>query len=165
MRAQATDEIYIEASPRDIIDILTRLSADASWWPGARVRGEYGWVEISAPSGRPFGRVRFRADIGAVREWEGFTWMLVDGELIGRAEWWIEAFKDGSIVHLYIDCERGPRGRWRRRPTILRRYRWAMRRGLNGLKDALASGSIAPRPFVEERPAGKRRLPAGEERR
>lgn len=149
MRLQATDELFIRATPREIIDAITRLSLDASWWPGARAHGEYGWVEVKAPSGRGLGRVRIRAEIGAVREWEGFTWTLVDGEMVGRAEWWIEAFKDGAIVHHYTDCERGARGRWRRSPTVLRRYRWALRRGLNGLKDALES----------------RALPAGEQRR
>lgn len=139
MRAQATDEIYIPAPPREVIEALTRISVDASWWPGARATGEYGWVEVDAPSGRPLSRVRWRADISPVRDGEGFTWMLSNGELRGRAEWWIEAFKDGAIVHYYLDCERGDRGRWRRLPTILRRHRWAVRRGLNGLKDAFAA--------------------------
>lgn len=137
MRAQATDEIYIEASPRTIIERLTRISDGASWWPGARAGGGYGWVRVDAPTGRPFSRVRFTASIGPVREWEGFGWELTDGELIGRAEWWIEAFKDGAIVHYYLDAARGPRGRWRRMPTITRRHRWAIRRGMNALKDAL----------------------------
>jgi len=137
MGLYATDEIYIEARPRSIIEALTRLADDPSWWPGARAEGAYGWVRVEVPTGRPGSRVRFKASIGEVREWEGFSWTLGDGELVGRAEWWIEAFKRGAIVHHYLDVERGPRGRWRRTPTVLRRHRWAIRRGLNGLKDAL----------------------------
>jgi hypothetical protein len=147
VRAQSTDEIFIRAAPRTIIESLTRLNDEHAWWPGARTRGAYGWVEVSAPTGRIFSRVRFRASISPVREWEGFTWMLEQGELRGRAEWWIEAFKDGAMVHHYLDCERGDAGRWRRLPTILRRHRWAIRRGLNALKDRLES------------------LPAGQQRR
>ena len=143
MRAQATDEIFINVAAKDIIEAITRLSVDASWWPGARTSGAYGWVAVSAPTGRPFSRVRFRADISSVREWEGFTWVLTEGELVGRAEWWIEAFKDGAIVHHYLDCTRGQRGRWRRAPAILRRHRWAIRHGLNGLKDALEARANA----------------------
>src|SRR5688572_10314353 len=119
MRAQATDELYIEASPREIIQALTRVSGDHSWWPGARAEGAYGWVRIDAPAGRAFSRVAFRAEIGPVREWEGFAWVLTDGELVGRAEWWIEAFNDGAIVHYYLDAERGNRGRMRRMSSVL----------------------------------------------
>ena len=137
MRAQATDELFIEALPEDVIRALTRLSTDHAWWPGARAEGAYGWVRISAPTGRPLSRVTFKASIGPVREWEGFSWVLEEGELAGRAEWWIEAFGSGSIVHYYLDAERGQRGRWRRLSSVLRRHRWAIRRGVNALKDTL----------------------------
>lgn len=137
MRAHATDELYIEAPPEAIQRALAALSDDASWWPGARTGGEYGRVRVDAPVGRRFARVRFQAGIGPMREWEGFTWFLDRGELHGRAEWWLESFKAGTIVHYYLDVERGDAGRRRRMSSAVRRHRWAVRRGLNGLKDRL----------------------------
>lgn len=137
MRANATDEIYIAAPRQTVARRLLDLSTDASWWPGARCTGEYGRVIVNAPTGRLNTRVRFEAGIGPVREWDGFTWFLEKGELAGRAEWWLEEFKDGTIVHHYLDADRGDTGRWRRLPTVVRRYRWAVRGALNALKDDL----------------------------
>jgi hypothetical protein len=134
VRVNSTDEIFIEASPERVQRALLGLSEGAPWWPGARTGGGYGWVTLDAPTGRPFSRVNFKASIPSAREWEGFTWMLEEGELVGRAEWWLEAFKGGTIVHYFLDVERGPAGRWRRTPTVVRRHRWAMRRGVNALK-------------------------------
>ena len=136
MRANATDELFIQASPETVQRRLLGLSEDASWWPGARGGGGYGWVTLDVPVGMRRGRVRLKASIPNSREWEGFTWTLEEGDLIGRAEWWLEAFKDGTIVHYFLDVERAPRAR-RRLSTAVKRHRWAIRRGLNALKDLL----------------------------
>lgn len=143
MRWRTTDEIFIRAPQKTIARRLLDLSDGASWWPGARASGPYGYVVVRAPTGRPLSRVGFGAIISPVREWEGFTWTLNAGELLGRAEWWLEAFGDGTIVHYYLDVERGPRARWRRTSSCVRRHRWAMRRGLNALKDALERTPLA----------------------
>jgi hypothetical protein len=93
-------------------------------------------VTLDVPVGLRRGRMTLKASIPSAREWEGFTWTLEEGDLVGRAEWWLEAFKDGTIVHYFLDVERGPRAR-RRLSTALRRHRWAIRRGVNALKDLL----------------------------
>jgi hypothetical protein len=136
VRANATDELFIHASPEAVQRKLLGLSEDASWWPGARAGGGYGWVTLDVPVGLRRGRIRLKASIPNSREWEGFTWTLEEGDLVGRAEWWLEAFKDGTIVHYFLDAERAPRAR-RRLSSVLRRHRWAIRRGLNALKDLL----------------------------
>lgn len=141
-RTGSTDEIFIRAPQRAIARAILDLSDDSSWWPRARVRGGYGWLEVDAPTRR--GRIRFKAIVGPVREWEGFGWTLEEGDLLGRAEFWFEAFKDGTIVHHYLDVERGARGR-RRLSARLERHRLAMRRGLNGLKDRLEAGATSRR--------------------
>jgi hypothetical protein len=141
VRANATDELFIETSPEAVQRALLGLSEDSSWWPGARSGGGYGWVTLDVPVGRARGRVKLKASIPNSREWEGFTWTLEEGELVGRAEWWLEAFKDGTIVHYYLDAERGLRARRRRLSTVVRRHRWAIRRGLNALKDLLEARS------------------------
>ncbi len=137
MRVNTTDEIFVDAPPETVQRALLGLSEDASWWPGARAGGGYGWVWLRAPTGRVFSRVRLKASIPSAREWEGFTWMLEEGELRGRAEWWLEAFKGGTIVHYYLDVERGDRAGIRRTASQVRRHRWAVRRGMNALKDRL----------------------------
>jgi hypothetical protein len=140
LRANATDELFIHATPEAVQRRLLGLSEDASWWPGARAGGGYGWVTLDVPVGLRRGRIKLKASIPNSREWEGFTWTLEEGDLVGRAEWWLEAFKDGTIVHYFLDVERGPRAR-RRLSTQLRRHRWAIRRGLNALKDLLEDRS------------------------
>jgi len=146
VRANATDELFIHASPEAVQRRLLGLSEDASWWPGARAGGGYGWVTLDVPIGLHRGRMKMKASIPSSREWEGFTWSLEEGELAGRAEWWLESFKDGTIVHYFLDVERGPGARGRRLPTSVKRHRWAIRRGLNALKDLLeARGAPARR--------------------
>jgi len=136
VRANTTDEFFIDAPRETVQRCLLALGADGGdWWPGARAQSTGGRVRMAAPIGRARPRVRFGALIANIRPPEGFTWMLEDGELRGRAEWWLEEFKDGTIVHYYLDVERNRRAR--RLSTSVRRHRWAIRRGLNALKDLL----------------------------
>lgn len=136
MRLFSDDAIYIRAEPRTIIRALTRLSDDASWWPRARAAGGYGWVRLRAPADA-LGKTTIAATIGPVREWEGFAWILTDGEVVGRAEWWLDEQDAGTIVHHLLDGQRGRRRRGLPARTAHRRYRWAVRRGMNALKDHL----------------------------
>lgn len=143
MRSQTADDVFIRAEQRVIARRLLDLSSDASWWPGLRAGGTYGYVTIDAPAGLPRGRARFGAIISPVREWEGFTWTINDGHVVGRAEWWLEPYGEGTIVHYFLDVERGPaRTPWSMTARV-RRHRRAIRRGLNALKDELGSTPVA----------------------
>jgi hypothetical protein len=136
MRVNTTDELYVEAPPGSVYGAVVGLSERAGWWPGARAGGGYGWVTLDAPVGRARGRIRLKASIPNARDGEAITWTLEEGGLVGRGEWWFEPFKDGTIVHYYLDVERAPGSR-RRTSSLIRRHRWAIRRGLNALKDVL----------------------------
>ncbi len=138
MSVNTTDEFFIDAPREDVQRALLQLGADARWWRGARARSDNGNLVLKAPVGRALRLpVKLTAEIANIRAPEGFTWHLRGGELKGRAEWWLERFKQGTIVHYYLDVERGDRAGMRRVSASLRRHRWALRRGVNGLKDSL----------------------------
>jgi uncharacterized protein YndB with AHSA1/START domain len=137
-RTNTTDEFFIDAPPARVLEELVDAGRIRTWWPGARASGNGERLDVRAPAFRRLtSPVRFQARLEGLRPGEGFTWWLERGELKGRAEWWLEAFKDGTIVHYYLDVERGDRGRARRLSTSVRRHRWAVRRGVNALKDLL----------------------------
>ncbi|MFN2613333.1 MAG: SRPBCC family protein [Actinomycetota bacterium] len=135
MGAGATDEIFIRA-PQDAVHraLLAIGTTQGSWWPGARASSDGGRLVVRAKAGRVGKRTSFHAAIANIRPTEGLTWMLDGGDLRGRAEWWLEPFKDGTIVHYYLDVERGSRQSLAR---ALKHHRLAVRRGLNALKDVL----------------------------
>ena len=137
-KVNTTDEFFIDAPPARVYEELTDAARIGEWWPGARVSNSGGRIHVRAPSFRRVARpVRFAARFEGLRPGEGLTWWLEEGELRGRAEWWLEGFKAGTIVHYYLDVERGGRGRLRRLTAAVRRHRWAVRRGVNALKDRL----------------------------
>lgn len=137
MRTNSTDDLFIKAPLEDVQRELLQLGAGDPWWPRARVETDGGRLTLSVPAGRPLTRMKFRATISNIRPRQGLTWTLEHGELRGRGEWWLEPFKDGTIVHYYLDVEPGDRGRFRRLASRVRRHRWAVRLGVNGLKDTL----------------------------
>ncbi|MBI4729313.1 MAG: hypothetical protein HY775_07385 [Acidobacteria bacterium] len=140
MGAGTTDELFIEAPSRAVYEAL--VDPGSGWWPGARATVREGRLTASAPGFHRFAsRVRFEARVEGLRPGEGLTWRLERGELRGRAEWWLEGFKNGTIVHYYLDVDPGDRGRLRRWPSRLRRHRWAVRRGMNALKDRLEASA------------------------
>ncbi|MGH2792903.1 MAG: SRPBCC family protein [Actinomycetota bacterium] len=137
-RTNTTDEFFIDAPPHRVYEALTDGKRIAEWWPGVRAGGDTDRIAIRAPGfRRRASSVSFEARLDGHRPGEGVTWWLDRGELYGRAEWWFEAFKAGTIVHYDLDVERGNRGRARRISSAVRRHRWAVRRGLNALKDRL----------------------------
>jgi len=137
-RINTTDEFFIDAPPERVLEQLSDAERIRAWWPGAHVNVDGVRLKVRAPAfGRVATAVVFEARLDGLRPGEGLTWWLERGELRGRGEWWLEAFKDGTIVHYYLDVERGNRGRARRMSSVVRRHRWAVRRGVNALKDQL----------------------------
>lgn len=138
LKINTTDEFFIDAPPARVQEELLDAARIRAWWPGSRATGNGERLAIKAPSFRRLASpVTFEARLEGVRPGEGFTWWLERGELKGRGEWWLEGFKDGTIVHYYLDVERGDRGGRRRLSTAVRRHRWAVRKGVNALKDLL----------------------------
>ena len=133
-----TDEFFIDAAPTRVYESLMEPTRIAEWWPRVRAAAHDGRLAVRAPNfRRRASRVSFEARLDGARPGEGVTWWLERGELRGRGEWWLEAFKAGTIVHYYLDVERGDRGKLRRMSSAVRRHRWAVRRGINALKDRL----------------------------
>jgi uncharacterized protein YndB with AHSA1/START domain len=135
-RTNTTDEFFIDAAPQRVYEALVGTSTIEEWWPGARVSAPPGRIALRIPVPRRAARpVAFEARVDGLRPGEGLTWWIEEGELHGRGEWWLEAFKSGTIVHYYLDVDRGDGSR--RVPSAVRRHRWAVRRGINALKDRL----------------------------
>lgn len=129
----ATDELFVRAPQRVVAEALLHVHDESSWWPAAKVAGGYGWVSLDAPTGAQGRRIAWKASIADAREWEGFRWEFESGPIQGTGEFWLEAYRDGTIVHHFLRADRV-----HGRPTaVVRDYRWALRIGLNGLKDEL----------------------------
>lgn len=135
MPVRTVDEVYVEAEPADVYRTLIAFGKDFGWWPGARATSDGKRLAVSLPAGRGR-RVRFDAGVDGVRPDEGLVWVFEGGDLSGHGEWWLEPFKDGTIVHYYLEAERAGGGTSRIASRI-KRHRWAIRRGLNALKDLM----------------------------
>lgn len=122
----------MDAEPADVYRALLTFGKDASWWPGARVESNGKKIRVAILSGRA-SRVRFAASVDNVRPDEGLTWTFEQGDLDGHGEWWLEPFKDGTIVHYYLEAHKasGARGV----DALVEKHRIAVRRGMNALKD------------------------------
>ena len=136
-RSNTTDEFFVGVPPKQVYDALVDAGRIDEWWPGASASGGDGRLALRAPGfGRMARGIRFTARVDGLRDGEGLTWWLDEGALRGRGEWWLEAFKAGTIVHYYLEVER-PGDRRRGLTRAVRRHRWAVRRGVNALKDRL----------------------------
>lgn len=133
MAVNTTDEIFVDAEPADVYRALLTFGKDASWWPGAKTESSGKRLTITIPAGS-LSRVRFSAMVDNVRPDEGLTWVFEDGDLTGRGEWWLEPFKDGTIVHYYL-IEAEKTGGARGLDATVDKHRVAVRRGMNALKD------------------------------
>lgn len=134
---RSSDDVAIHASPREVQEAILHLHEDPTWWPGLRARGGFGWLELDAPVGAVSARTRFKVRIEDAREWEGFRWVFESGDLRGSAEFWLEPYRSSTIVHYFTDISGWAAGR----RNAVRDHRWAMRAGLNGLKDRFGSRS------------------------
>ena len=130
-----SDDTFVAVAP----ELVARAVADparwARWWPD---------LELST--------TRDRGVKG--RQW------LVSGPLRGTAEIWLEPWRDGTIVHLFLRLDpyardRGPRDAERERERRV----LAWKREANRLKDELEGGREPGTPAV---PASVRE-PAHEE--
>jgi hypothetical protein len=144
----ADDQAFVRAPEALIYRRLTHVAAWPSWWSGCRVEalpaaggGERWAVVLRAIPGRWLRlAVRphsWRHDLGVV--------LALDGDLVGRAEFWLEPTHGGTVVHhLLVATTPLPRPL-----RVLEAHRRAVRRGLWGLKDVLqleARSSVGLQP-------------------
>jgi hypothetical protein len=144
----ADDQAFVRAPEALIYRRLTHVAAWPSWWSGCRVEalpptggGERWAIGLRAAPGRWLRlAVRphsWRHDLGVV--------LALDGDLVGRAEFWLEPTHGGTVVHhLLVATTPLPRPL-----RVLEVHRRAVRRGLWGLKDVLqleARSSVGLQP-------------------
>lgn len=129
----SSDDVFIDGTATEIQEMLLHLHEDPSWWPGLHARGGYAWLELDAPTGPTAQRARFKVKIEESRPGEGFRWRFESGDLKGTAEFWFEGFRNGTIVHYLTSVEGEPKEMLHK----IKRHRWAIRNGLNCLKDRL----------------------------
>jgi hypothetical protein len=106
--------------------MVTAVSTYASWWPGTRAAQDAsnGEVALTLPA---LGRLRVRAagerpDVGIV--------LQLSGDAHGVLEWYLEPFKEGTVINVFLRLSAMPR-RWNRRGLA---YRSAIRDGLLSLR-------------------------------
>ena len=130
------DAGFVRAPIELVYRRVTDIREWPSWWPGTQVRplravgpDERWGLEVRAGRG-----LRLRLGLTPVR-WRheaGFE-LLLDGDLSGRGEFWLEPAGSGTVVHHLLVAESPLL--WPGR--VHRGYRRAVRRGLWGLKDVL----------------------------
>lgn len=119
------DETFVVADPEVLAARLRDPVLAREWWPE---------LELTVTEDR-----------GA----EGVRW-TVAGRLTGTAEIWLEAWRDGVIVHWYLRGDPTHAGRGRPDPQRLRRgYVVAFKRRIHRLKDELEAGRPAGVPRAD----------------
>jgi Polyketide cyclase / dehydrase and lipid transport len=131
----------LEATPREVYDLLADLTALPRWWPAAcldarpvRARGE-AEVEVLVAAFLPL-TLRCRVRATAERPGERIA-VQTAGDLEGVGVWAFEPGERGAVVRFHW------RGRLRKsalgqvptfvRPLFMASYRWAMERGFTSL--------------------------------
>ena len=133
----ADDAVFVRAPEAMIYRRLTHVAAWPTWWSGCTVAA----LATTSPDGERWavslrvGRARWlrlavrphswRHDLGVV--------LALEGDLVGRSEFWLEPTHGGTVVHQLLVAT-SPLAR----PLdVLEQYRRAVRRGAWGLKDLL----------------------------
>lgn len=133
MELHTDDDTFVRAPIGLVYKRLTDVGGWRNWWPKLDVEpvttsDDTEVVAITLRS-RPWRRLRYRATLSGWRHDAGFS-MRLDGDLTGRAEWWLERVEGGTVVHHVLAA------RPTRRPTVaLRDYRAVLRAGLWTFKD------------------------------
>jgi hypothetical protein len=125
VRVASVDKGFVAASPGRVFEVLAGTEAYGNWWPGA-TGGSGLWLELPG-----IGKVRYQPD--GVAPGVELTLRLEGRRLRGRLQWYLEPFKEGTVVYGIVDLEteRGFRGR--RRLAV----RAGIRRAMVALKEML----------------------------
>ena len=124
-RVSSVDRGFVPRPPVALYRTLIDLRSYGAWWPGATAAVTDGVVALKLPA---VGAVT--ATTEGLREGTGLHVRLAGPSLAGTLEWYLEPFREGTIVHAIVDAE--PRRRWTARR--LRRLRSAIRSALVSLR-------------------------------
>ena len=129
----AHDRGFVLAPPYRVFEVLGRVDRYPEWWPGVRAeRGNEHLVLVLPGAGR------VRAVPTGARPGVGLYLRLEGRGLEGVLEWYLEPWKEGTVIHAILSLGGG--ARWRRRRTLA--YRSGIRRGLVAIKERLEARSI-----------------------
>ena len=119
-----SDDAFIAVPPAVVAAVVADPARWSRWWPGLTLQTS-----------------RDRGVKG--RQW------VVSGPLRGTAEIWLEPWRDGTIVHLFLRLEPAGAGRAPRRVAREREERqlW-WKRQVYALKDELEAGRVPGSPGV-----------------
>lgn len=133
MQLHVDDAGFVRAPATLVYRTLTDVRRWPTWWPGCRVvdRGAPGEDRFAIAFGGAWRREhRVQATAGGWRHAHGFQ-LDLDGDLVGRLEFWLDATHGGTTVHhLLVATTTQPRPL-----RLLADHRRAVRRGLWALKD------------------------------
>ena len=125
MRVAAIDQGFVLAVPDRVFELVRDPAGYPAWWPRVRADGE--------------GRVRF-PELGSVAVAvdvvrDGIELVVpVEGRRVrGHLQWYLEPFKEGTIVYGITDVQ--TTRRWSGRRVL--RHRTSMRRALVALKERM----------------------------
>ncbi len=129
------DRGWVPASPDQVHRVLASVATYPSWWRAIRMQEDIserhlalsvsalGDVSVSVEGDRP--------GVGLI--------LQVSGDVHGVLEWFLEPFKEGTVVNVFLRLAERPR-RWRRRE---RAYRAAVRDGLVSLRTVFEDRATA----------------------
>lgn len=126
MDLHVDDDGFVRGPAAACYRVLSNVAAWPTWWGGTRVVERPGRDHFRVVIGHGPRRTRVDVQAHAWRHERGFR-LVVAGDLVGDAEFWLEPQRDGTVVH-HLATLSGSRG-------AHRRYRRWVRQGLWGVKD------------------------------
>jgi hypothetical protein len=124
VRVASVDTGFVAAAPQRVFEVLADPTGYAQWWPGVR-----GGDDVLRLPG--IGRATTRT--GGVEPGVELTLRLQARTCAGRLQWYLEPYKEGTVVYGIVDLETP--GRWGRRRRIA--VRASIHRALVALKGKL----------------------------
>ena len=118
MRVASVDTGFVAASPGRVFQVVADPAAYPRWWPGTRAGNA---SELLLPG---IGRAEYR--LGAIRPGVELTVRLQGRRQGGRLQWYLERFKEGTVVYGIVDLETDRRWTVRRQRGIRAGIRAAM---------------------------------------
>ena len=125
MKVAEIDRGFVRAPPGRVFELVRDPARYPEWWPKVRSTRE--------------GSLRFeelgevRTDVRGVKEGVELIVGLESGAVRGHLQWYLQPFKDGTIVYGITDVETSRK--WSPRRVL--RHRASIRRAMVALKDRL----------------------------
>ena len=116
----SVDQGFVPAPPDRVYARLAAVDGYGAWWPGARTVAAGGELDLRVAGFR--GRVLVEGERPAT----GLV-VRVDGAAPCSLEWYLEPFKEGTVVNAILDLGRGTARRQRRARRSIRRALVALR--------------------------------------